>query len=140
VLFGGPSRRAQFAVGDPIFFQYDAANQVIGITDRNLRQRDFTYNDLGLMCAGPNCGRSCCRIKGVWILEPQRAICRIGENFGEEVGQYGLASVAEFARRIWLHEGLTGRVVAEFARRMWLRGDDGPRWLPNSRGEFGYPA
>jgi len=37
------------AVGDPIFYQYDAAGQVVGITDRNGRQRDFTYNDLGLM-------------------------------------------------------------------------------------------
>ena len=51
----------------------------------------------------------------------------------------GLANVAEFARRIWLHEGMTGRavadlrdefgyaegraaLVAEFGRRIWLCG------------------
>jgi vacuolar-type H+-ATPase catalytic subunit A/Vma1 len=44
---------------------------------------DAHLMDLG-NCAEPNCGRSCCRIKGVWILGSRRAFCQIVENFGEE--------------------------------------------------------
>ena len=50
-----------------------------------------------IACAGPNCGRICCRNNGVRISRSRRAFCRIVENFGEEA-----PSVAKFARQMWL--------------------------------------
>jgi hypothetical protein len=44
-------------------------------------------------CARPNCGRSCCRINGVSILGLRTGVCRIVENFGEEVAGRILAAV-----------------------------------------------
>jgi RHS repeat-associated protein len=87
----------RIAAGERLF-QYDAANQVIGITDRNGRQRNFTYNDLGL------------KTSETWLDEEEEVIRTITWSY-DDAGRLIEASDPDFTY-IFTYDQL-GRVIRE---------------------------